>query len=170
MYYSTSTMIELLRNQLPSGLAAINLEFAATQKAEYPYVCRTKTVKSPVASCTPSSHHQKRHYPCIFEQLLKYVDDMYDIYNAQMRAEGKSRFMNRVKEFVGCMPGTALVGRKASREIMSYISNKPPRRDVTPPESFFKLCSFLLDARVHVGNNTYEWPGIKTDKDIHLKN
>lgn len=169
-------MIELLRSQLPSGLTVVNAGQAEfMQRAKYPYVCRTKTVRSPVVAPAQQASHARGacvrgQDVSILDEVLRNVDDMYDIYNTQMRAESKTRFMNHVRDFVGSATGTALVGRKASREVMAYVAQYAANgARARTPDSFLKLCSFLLNARIHTDEKTYEWPGIEMQRDIHLK-
>lgn len=164
-------MLELLLAQLPSGLATIDIVGADeqwTQRVEYPFVQRTKTQKLPCstkATKATTVGAGPRAAPTI-PQIVRYIDELYDIYNDSMKQEAITKFVEGVKRFIGENPGLALVGKKASREIMDFLARSSDK----PPDAFFKLCSFLLNAKIAANGRTYEWSGITLTRDIHVKN
>jgi hypothetical protein len=82
-----------------------------------------------------------------------------------MAKSAESFFIEKVKEFVGNNPGLELLGPRRSREIMGYISNTGI---APPPDSFFELCSYLLNAVVVANDKTYRWDGIQCTRDVQL--
>lgn len=164
-------MLELLLQQLPSGLSAIEIagsDEKFVQRVDYPFVSRTRAKQSPAPPQSSTPPFERRMKPqSVVVQLVQNIDELYDIYNESMKREATSRFIEQVRGFIGQNPGLALVGRKASREIMDYLTRTNDR----PPDAFFKLCSFLLDANISANGRTYEWNSeSKFTRTIHIKN
>jgi hypothetical protein len=157
--------MEILQRHLPSGLAFFAVPDGAshlTQRVDYPTVHRAKSVASPAAP--PAQLQPKKQTTTTrasyIPAVIRHIDPLYDVYSDTMKADAEQRFVTHVKEFVGKHPGSALVGRKGSREILAWISSG---RSSVPPESFFKLCSFLLDAKICVQSAIHTWSGSNAD-------
>jgi hypothetical protein len=158
-------MIEVLRQQLPAGLA----KFAAgcdewTQRPNYEKV--SQRVNKPSVTTAPRKDAKKAS--AIIPHIVREIDELYDIYNDQMKADTNKRFLASAKEFVGKTPGRELVGRKSSREIIAFVS--APHMYANPPDSFYKLCSYLLNARIYISSRDepYEWNGIDIVKTLRI--
>lgn len=155
-----ATLIESLYQQLPAGLAKYTIVpdgVAWTQCADYPCVRRAKSVSPrPVAAPPPPRRDvAKQNGADVLPHIVSQIDSLYELYNEQMKTDAHRRFLSHVKEFVGKTPGREFVGRKASREIIAYSS--APHQYSCAPDSFFNLCSFLLDAKIHINERVYTW-------------
>lgn len=168
-------MLDVLRNQLPAGLskfAVVGGDQMWTQRPQYPFVQRAKCITQKQVQAPIVSQNVRKigisESVVIVSKLIREIDELYDIYNDQLKAETNQRFLSRVKDFVGKTPGRELVGKKSSREILAFAS--APHMYPLPPISFFKLCSFLLNAKLCYKDAEYVWTGNDIDivKTIHL--
>lgn len=163
-------MLDILKTQLPSGLAFFHAGAEAwTQRVEYMRTGDTKPVAAaaPVAPAAVVSRKKRASVAPVTAQIVRYIDELYDMYSNSMKADAQRRFVTHLKEFIGKPPGREFVGRKASREIMSWLAVSG---SVPPPDSFLKVCSFLLDARINYGDQTYAWCGDETRTIDLVKN
>lgn len=164
-----ATLLDVIYEQLPAGLAKYNvasgdIDAVWTQRAEYPCVCRAKSVSPrPVDIVAPVRMPSKKAGTDILPNIVSHIDPLYGLYNEQMKADAHKRFLSHVKDFVGKTPGREFVGRKASREIIAYSS--APQQYPCAPDSFFNLCSFLLDAKIHINEQVYTWSD-KIEKEV----
>lgn len=158
-----TTLLDALYEQLPAGLAkyvVVNEEdgLTWTQRSDYPCITRAKSVSPRVCEVVrvggppPTT---KQNGADVLPHIVSHIDTLYGLYNEHMKADAHRRFLTQVKEFVGKTPGREFVGRKASREIIAYSS--APHQYPCAPDSFFNLCSFLLDAKIHINERVYTW-------------
>jgi hypothetical protein len=163
-------MLDLLRKNLPSGLTTIRIgNDEWTQKVSYQCSarpkCDTTSPKSTPRAPVTTARHVKTK--AVIEQMLPHFEELYELYNDHLKEDALRRFGDHVSRFVGSDPGLSLVGSRRSREVLAYISNGI-RLHKPPPPSFWELCSFLLNANIHIDGKVFKWDGIELSKDIVL--
>jgi hypothetical protein len=163
-------MLELLKNNLPSGLTKYVVgEDQWTQCSEY--TCLSKPMVQQVAVHHIDHAHARPRVKKnvsskvdLITQLLRMIDGMSEVYPENMFRYKREQLIQHLKTFVSEQPTLEFIGQRRSREIMSYLSTDILRKKA--PASFFEVCSFLLGSNVRVESKVYKWETMQTDKEI----
>lgn len=161
-------MLTIIHNSLPSGLAKMEIgDVVWTQRSQYPCIERSKTIKTPPKNVSKKIVDRVRtpQIPSPITQLLPHIDEMFALYSNDMKADLERSFVDKLRVFVGSAPGRDLISHKQARDVMVYMNNT--RRD--PPDGFFLICSFLLDASIHVEGKTFTFEGTAVTQSIDIK-
>lgn len=174
--------MELLRSTLPSGLTVWridNEDIRFQQRADYASslpeteciinVSRPTKVQMQTDSEKgggDTRKEKKQRIPSFLQQLVAEVDDSYDSLTPAMRRATEKYMKEKLLDFVMCESGHSVLGPKKCREAVGYITSN---KFNLPCDAFFELCSFLLDAKVHIGHKVYTWDDQSCTHDIHFK-
>jgi hypothetical protein len=153
-------MIDTIRNALPSGLKSVAIEGCIqgyTQRVDYPGVVRRKQQTLTTTQQQRSNSSALRKKEDVIANIMPFIDEAYPLYTAHMQQMANTTFIKEFRKFIGDYPGRDMVTRKESREIMKYLANTKYER---PPDGFFRICSFLLNATIHVEDKTFTYDGI----------
>ena len=173
-------MLDLIREQLPSGLAYWTPTDGSNmfmQKASYerhvkPKFTKPQTiqdlVQASVNDTVPADTRKRKPKPNIWDPILKEIDNMYDIYPLNMKRDARNMLIDYIKEYISSDPGSSFLGPKKCRDIMQCVTANKEYN-----ESFWWFVSFLLDATLHIqssdGVHVMEWYKGATMKELHIE-
>lgn len=159
-------MLAIIRETLPSGLTQLAIgDGDFTQRVDYPTVLRSKTIKTPPKPSALQQQKPTHRCPTIYRQLMGHIDEMYEIYPEDMKRAAELHLKESMKSFLCDIYGRQVIGAQQSHDIMAFIARP---HNTSPPDYFFELCSFLLNARVHVNGKVYLHKDVTPSKDIKI--
>lgn len=173
------TMLDLIREQLPSGLdywKPADGSDSFLQKVSYerhikPTFTKTQTIQDLVQQGSTSSviePRKRKPKPNIWDPILREIDSMYDIYPMNMKRDAKTMLIDYMKKYISSDPGSSFLGPKKCRDIMQCVTANKEYN-----ESFWWFISFLLDAKLHIqsddGIRDMEWYKGATVKELHIE-